>query len=525
MARFDFKDSSFWPYSLIAKRERDVIENELNAIDLTRSDSIPKIQQFISKYGHSNLGIYSLASFENFFLNIAQTYDAECSTQYEPDTYLHVATWLRKVGGTARVIERWINNAPETEKHSLVIINEESAWSKDDIPQWLYTAVENKNGELITFDEGGIIERALRLRQMASKYDNIILHTQMEDPSALIAFGVKSFKRPVILFNHVDHIFWLGISIADMVADLRPTDFTTRRRHANQSQYLGLPVEKFTQKAITSYEKEAIRKELGIPKDAFVVVSTGTEPKYTDVGVISFRQMAQVVVAKTGGYFYLIGPGESKTWMRAKERTHGRVCPLGVIKDKSVYYKYLRAADVYINSYCVGGFTASLDAIQSGVPVLACKFSRQQDYLMWDPFVYCDGACMSEDELIKKICLLQQDVIWRHDIASRQLNKAISEFEVNWISRLRNILQNLPLEHKLHPFENTPEDSIINDSDVVNMNNYSHGVVAAHRLFCYFIKMCAYIKYHCMYIHHVHRYPIKYVKYDIKQLIIKISKI
>lgn len=524
MARFDFKNSILWSYSLIAKRERNIIEEELNAIDLTRSDSIPAIQKFILKYGHSNLGIYSLASLENFFLSIAQTYDIECSVQYEPDTYLHVATWLRKVGGTARVIERWINNAPKTEKHSLVIINEESTWTKDDIPQWLYTAVENKRGKLIIFDEGSTIERALRLRQIASKYDKIILHTQMEDPSALIAFGVKSFKRPVILFNHVDHIFWLGISIADMVADLRPTDFTTRRRHANQSQYLGIPVEKLSHKVITPYEKESIRNELSIPQDAFVIVSTGTEPKYSDVGMISFRQMTQVVVAKTGGYFYLIGPGTSDSWIRTKERTQERVCPLGLIKDKELYYKYLMAADVYIDSYCVGGFTASLDAIQNGVPLLSCKLFRQKDYLMWDPFVFCDGVCVSEEELIKKICLLQKDVKLRHDLASRQLDKAICDFEVNWSSRLRNILQNTPPEHKLYPFANTPEDSIINDSDVVNLNNYNHRVIKAHKLFFYFIKMCAYIKYHYMYIYHVHSYPVKYVKYDIKQLIKKILR-
>ena len=46
------------------------------------------------------------------------------------------------------------------------------------------------------------------------------MHTHPHDPSALIAFGTPDFKRPIILFNHADHIFWLGLSVADYVADL-----------------------------------------------------------------------------------------------------------------------------------------------------------------------------------------------------------------------------------------------------------------------------------------------------------------
>ncbi len=520
MARFDFKNSSFWPYFWIVKKQRQIMENKMSGLCLhvQNMTSTEQIVQFVREYCHANLGYYSIAPIEQYFLHLAQSYDEDCDESYEPKSYLHVATWVRPVGGHGRVIERWINNSPNDERHSLVVLNEESCFVKSEIPQWLYIAVGNKGGQLYTYEEGSIVERALRLRKLASKFDKIILHIAIEDPTALIAFGTNKFKRPIVFFNHTSHVFWLGVSIADMVADLTMTDFTTRRRHAKKCQYLGIPIDILEKELISKQDRNAIRNELGIPQDEFVIISTGTIPKYTDIGLISFRQMAQVLVAKTSGRFLLIGPGDENNWQRTKQRTNARVNPLGIVADKELYYKYLKIADVYIDSYCIGGLTASLDAIQVGVPVLSFMVSQQSDYFMWDASVYGDGICKSENELIQKVCMLQKDVSLRTQMASNQLSEANKKYNIEWQIRLHDLLINAPQYHEVHPFANYSDDSIINDNDIVNFNNYKRSIIASYKVFYYFMRICTYIKYHFMYIRIVHKYPFAYVKYDINRI-------
>ena len=54
----------------------------------------------------------------------------------------------------------------------------------------------------------------------------------MDDPTAVVAFGIEKFERPVIFYNHSAHLFWIGKSIADIVLDVvKDNEITKKQRN------------------------------------------------------------------------------------------------------------------------------------------------------------------------------------------------------------------------------------------------------------------------------------------------------
>ena len=49
--------------------------------------------------------------------------EVSSSDDYEPNSFLHVFSYVFKIGGHTRVAERWIDFSPEEQKHSVVVLN------------------------------------------------------------------------------------------------------------------------------------------------------------------------------------------------------------------------------------------------------------------------------------------------------------------------------------------------------------------------------------------------------------------
>ena len=45
-----------------------------------------------------------------------------------------------------------------------------------------------------------------QIRKIASGFEKIILHIHSDDLVTFIAFATNDFKRPVLFFNHLDHL-------------------------------------------------------------------------------------------------------------------------------------------------------------------------------------------------------------------------------------------------------------------------------------------------------------------------------
>ena len=212
-------------YSVIAKAKEKFI-SLLNKTKYLKSfkEKNDGLLSLIEMAVYYNVGIWTSSYIEKFYTDYAQTLDIEnYNVEFKPNSFLHVLTTGNVTGGHTRVVERWISNAPDNQIHSVVFLNP----NKDNLST-LKRNTEEKNGECIYFDKSLSIEqKALKLRELGLKYEYIILHTHMEDVIPTIAFGTSKFTRPVLLYNHASHMFWIGKSIADLVLDIKKEDEVT----------------------------------------------------------------------------------------------------------------------------------------------------------------------------------------------------------------------------------------------------------------------------------------------------------
>ena len=212
-------------YSTI-KKDKEVFEFLLENIkNSTSMEEKLGLADIASSYAVSyNTGYYTSSVIENVYIDYAKNINVDISNiQFKENSFLHVLTEGYNTGGHTRVVERWIQNAPSDQMHSVVVLRPNDAKLED-----LNKYTKEKNGEFIYYDNSwSLEEKALKLRQLGMHYQYIILHTHMDDPTATIAFGTEEFTRPILFYNHASHLFWLGKGITDLHLDLKEKDEVT----------------------------------------------------------------------------------------------------------------------------------------------------------------------------------------------------------------------------------------------------------------------------------------------------------
>ena len=319
--------------------------------------------------------IYYSEALESFYIDLAQkNHDTHIHNAHavERNSILHVMTLCYTSGGHTRVVERWIQSAPKQESHSVVLINQCPA---QETPPLLRQAIEEKKGQLITFTQNkSITQKANELRKIAQGYEYIVLHHHMHDPVPLMAFASPDFKRPVITFNHAGHMFWLGRNATDLIVDIEESQniITTKKRGIANSIICPLPYIKDDDANIPQ-NKETLRHELGLPINSPILISMAQAYKYTEVLGYSFPEVIRQVLNRSPqAVVVLIGPSSDCTaWKQLHQDYPNRLYLLGTLTHGTAM-KYLKACDLYIDSFPYISFTSLIDAIAIGcLPALS----------------------------------------------------------------------------------------------------------------------------------------------------------
>ncbi len=407
--------------------------------------------------------IFASPTLEAPFLELAQKHSVQLSETYRPKTMLHVLTMAAKMGGHTRCAARWMTQNPEY-KHSCVLVGQE--WP---IPEDFIDTVQASGGECVIYDlQASQLERALQLRRMAAQFETVVLHTHMHDPIALIAFGTPEFKRPVVFFNHADHAFWLGVSIADVVADintLRQKGITLAYRGVKNSYLLGIPQE--DTKTLSVSRQEA-RERLGIPFQQKVIFASGNTVKFSPIGEVTFETiLTELFKQDPSIVVYLAGPDASKDfWPRLIEAYPKNVILTGVIDYATEYSLYVAMADLIIDSYPLNGNTTVIDAIKAGKPVLALNTSFQLDFLYNTALI-----CHTVPELVEKACRCLNDPraadALYQEINARFVDATDPKF---WHQRRQALLASLPKQHQIRTFERPDPPATVTQFSVEAFN-------------------------------------------------------
>lgn len=273
---------------------------------------------------------------------------------------LHIATKAYDIGGHARVIERW---ALRDRKgiHSLVTL----AQGRQVLPDWLRQAIASSGGQIHVVEESDYLRKAARLRELWRRSTHVLDNTHPHDPTPILAFGVEG-GPPVIRYNTADMVFWLGVSVADVVLNSRDSGHqcALQRRGCVRNEFLPLPLIDFP----IEERDAALRARLGIPAQACVLLTVGTAYKFTPSGKWNFfRIMEQVLGSEADACLIAVGPRLEGMWQALSSRFPGRVFPMGAMSD---FTSAIRSADISVESFPFCSPTSSMEAIlRCAVPV------------------------------------------------------------------------------------------------------------------------------------------------------------
>ncbi len=454
-------------YEPLVLQNKKFFEDLLQKIKIARNDreKLRYAKKAIKFATATGTGYFSSDVLEQVFLDIAANHVVKnLSADFVPKSVLHVMTKAYFSGGHTRVVERWIEASPDEEKHSLLLTSE----AGQKLPPRLQKAVQNKNGKIIRFsDWWSDLRKGLELRKIASEYEFVVLHVHPEDVVPLIAFGNSQFKRPVIFYNHADHKFWLGVGIADLVADLRRKgqEITLKFRGAQNSFILGVPSE--LSKPMVEKNKSEAREMLALPQNKKIILTVGSAYKYKPLGKLDYLQIVQELLKDENIIFVAIGPNYATLplWKNVAEKTSGRLKVLGILPYEEVA-TYIAAADVVLDSFPMGGGTALIDAVSQNRPVLFVdSILGQFDYLL-DSVAQCSDF---HNLVVRARDLVYDEILQQKNVAEMKKRLADNCCIVVWKNKLPQVYHQVGQRHSLRSFKAVPK---VSDDTVVLVNLY-----------------------------------------------------
>jgi hypothetical protein len=286
----------------------------------------------------------------------------------EVRSVLHVFTRTLTVGGHTRMVWRWTKLDGER-RHSVAVTRQ----GGQPVPAELVAAAEATGGEVTVLSRrsGTLLTWARELHELASRADIVVLHVDPEDVIPAVAFGDRSGLPPILYLNHADHLFWLGVGIADLVVNLRHSGhvLSPERRGVPEGRNAFIPIA-LGERRRTMSRPEA-KERLGLPADTVLLATVARAVKFeyrSGTGESYVDAVLPVVNEFDNVRLVLVGPRQEGEFQRAYDESGGRITALGERTDNEVLYQ---AVDVFIDSYPQMSPTSLLEAGSYEVPLIA----------------------------------------------------------------------------------------------------------------------------------------------------------
>ena len=287
-------------------------------------------------------------------------------TDGTPKNVLHVASDVSYLSGPPRLIGRWIKQDHERIQ-SLFLTRQ----SLDEVPHNLRETVASRHGEIYGISDNSnadYISRAQHLYECAANFDVVVLHLAIFDIVPIIAFANKENLPPVIYVNHGDHWFWTGVSISDVVVNLRESGMklSQQRRSIEAQRNVLLPT--ILEPPCRTISRIEAKRQLRLAENSIVMLSIARAAKYRTIDGINFvKAHLQLLEKDERVVLIVVGPGGMEDWSDAIQRGQGRVIVLEQTENTAVF---LQAADIYVDSFPIPSITSLLEAGSYGIPLV-----------------------------------------------------------------------------------------------------------------------------------------------------------
>lgn len=405
---------------------------------------------------------------------------------------LHVITGCEGLGGHTLVVAGWIRNTIDTAVHSIVATSQ-----KRPLPPALTMLAKTSGGscqQLAKFSSN-LLDRSLLLRHYRSWADLVVIHANPSDALPSVAFGVEG-GPPVFLYNHADDVFWLGVSIADVVLDLHPAgqSQTLNRRGAKASKILPIPLNKPPEDL--SY-KDA-RERLGIKPETTVLLTVGRECKYLPIGEHDFLGIIYKILKKHSNAVLLsIGPENRGRWAKVSAMSGGRIIPMGGI-EWSKLSPFYASADIFLDSFPIGTGTAFLEAGTRGIPTIGLQFKEAPSITEGTDEISFGNLNEFPSSVGEYTSLLEQMIAepFPFKERARKFKALITEhhFSPGWNRYLDDAVRQSPSRHTINlpknlPSNIEPANKIVADWDAEVLSNETAQQTYARIMFMYSTKL------------------------------------
>lgn len=275
---------------------------------------------------------------------------------------LHVASEVYDTGGHSREIINWIENTKEHYNNLLVLTR------AFNIGPYILASLKRRKINTVFINNGknDIFDVASKLKNISRDWpDYIILHTHPDDVVPLLAYS--SFEGPpILLFNHADHVFWLGSEISDAILNIRKEglDLSNERRNTSSNFLLPLPLE----------SKESIdhrNKDKAFMKNKKIILTMASDYKYTPLENYSFSNFFKKFLEKRKDVGLIaIGTYKNGNLSSLYNRFPDRVI---LVPPTPNIQEFLSVADLYIDSFPMSSLTSYLDVGMKGIPIVGLK--------------------------------------------------------------------------------------------------------------------------------------------------------
>ncbi len=345
-------------------------------------------------------------------------------------------------GGHVRAAWRWMQS-DSTHCHNVAVVNQPE---NEAVSPTLVEAAVASGGNATIFTTGqySALERIEHIRALLHDVDFVCLHIHPYDATTVTALA--GIERPSTIFvNHADHVFWLGHCVVDTLQCFRDSgiEASVRRRNIarNRISYLPLQVEQRD-----DVDERDVRSELGIPNEDVVIVNTAhgyklkgaTGPSFLDV-------LSDVLREHPHAHMIKVGADEPDEWHHIPAALQPRIHVVGRQPDVRAY---LKAANIYLDSFPLSSATSMLEGAVAGLACLTYS-DPARDVLLTSQDYVDDGLILGATDLEEYRTLLSrliEDSELRHDLGrNAHLATMSSHVLPGWRTHLARLYQDASL--------------------------------------------------------------------------------
>ncbi|MCU6434600.1 hypothetical protein LPB67_12540 [Undibacterium sp. Jales W-56] len=319
-------------------------------------DAIKKSRFLGELLWKNSTGQYELSELENTLVEKFGSQFVPLATSTVSCEYVHILTKAYDSGGHTRIVERLINAA--SMQQSAILITETAQANA------LKKLSHAKFGCIKLPKSRDSKDKIQRLVNALAHYKTVILHIHPYDIETVLAVALakKYYGLRVMLYNHADHVFSYGFSVADRVLEISYFGWGLRakRKTENKSVFVGIPIK---------LPELPQNHRCGKSMNEAYIAAAGTAYKFRPACGYSFPEFVDDLSERIKTRFVLIGPQPVFNWWWWKSyfKTSSKLDFYSTMPHEK-YLQFLTHATAFIDSFPMTGGTAFSEIFSMGIP-------------------------------------------------------------------------------------------------------------------------------------------------------------